>query len=277
MVTQSWLYDLIIYIYALSLLFYFSDFIGRNLKAKRVGTGLLSFVWLLQTCYLVFNIIQHRSSTAFTMFETLLFFFLVTRDLIPAGGEVLSDRAVCFFCQCVRVRRAGAEFFFGNPNVVPTYSRWAINDELMLIHISLAMGSYAAYTAAAVFSGMYLFLHRQLKEKMWSSTMRRLPSLETTDRYTYYLVVAGTPLLLTSLALGIVWISLEHNMKLLFDPKVVNSVFVLGAYGFYLFQRTAMGITGKKKLALWNLLAFGIVVLNFVVSNYYSNFHGWTG
>jgi HemX protein len=59
MVTQSWLYDAILYIYALSLLFYFSDFARANRSVKRMGTGLLSFVWVLQTVYLAFQIYSH--------------------------------------------------------------------------------------------------------------------------------------------------------------------------------------------------------------------------
>ncbi len=52
MVTRSWLFDAMIYMYALSLLFYFSDFANANRSAKRMGTGLLLFVWVLQTAYL---------------------------------------------------------------------------------------------------------------------------------------------------------------------------------------------------------------------------------
>ncbi|MGO4376255.1 cytochrome C assembly protein, partial [Paenibacillus sp. MCAF20] len=39
MVTQNVLYDAILYVYALSLLFYFSDFMNASRKAKRIGTG----------------------------------------------------------------------------------------------------------------------------------------------------------------------------------------------------------------------------------------------
>jgi HemX protein len=136
------------------------------------------------------------------------------------------------------------------------------------------MASYAAFLTAAVLSGMYLFLHRQLKEKHWSATMKRLPSLEKTDRYAYVAVITGTPLLLLALALGVVWIALQGKKELFFDPKVVNSLFVLAAYVFYLFQRKTLGIEGNK-LAAWNLAAFLIVIINFVVSNLYSNFHHW--
>ncbi|MNI43070.1 Cytochrome C assembly protein [compost metagenome] len=121
---------------------------------------------------------------------------------------------------------------------------------------------------------MYLFLHRKLKEKQWSTTMQRLPSLEKIEHYTYFAVIIGAPSLLLALTLGVVWISLEGSSNLFFDPKVINSVFVLAAYGFYLFQYHSLRISGNQ-LAAWNLAAFLIVVINFIVSNLVSGFHGW--
>jgi HemX protein len=102
----------------------------------------------------------------------------------------------------------------------------------------------------------------------------RLPSLEKIEEYTYFAIIIGAPLLLLALSLGLVWIALEGNKDLFWDPKVVNSVFVLAAYAFYLFQYRSLRMSGNK-LAAWNLAAFLIVVLNFVVSNLVSGFHQW--
>ena len=52
---------------------------------------------------------------------------------------------------------------------MPIKSDWDINDELLFIHISLAIGSYAAFSIAAIFSGMYVFLHKRLKTKKFFS------------------------------------------------------------------------------------------------------------
>ncbi|MBP1995943.1 cytochrome c biogenesis protein CcsA [Paenibacillus eucommiae] len=273
MVTQGWLYDAMIYIYALSLLFYFSDFARANRSAKRMGTGLLSFVWVLQTVYVAMNMYGHLTDWAFSRFEVL---FLFTWLLI--GISLVVHRFFRIELFLFLVNLIGFAVFalnvFGNPNVAPTIQGWDINDELLFIHITLAIGSYAAFTVAAIFSLMYLFLHRKLKEKQFSQTMMRLPSLEKIERYTYMAVIIGAPLLLLALTLGIVWITLEGNINLLFDPKVVNSFFVLAAYAFYLLQYHSQRVAGKK-LAAWNLAAFVIVVINFVVSNLVSGFHQW--
>jgi len=274
MVTKSWLYDAIIYIYALSLLFYFSDFIGSNRSAKRMGTGLLSFVWVLQTAYLIYSLVSHNRAAAYSMFETLfmLSWLLVTVSLIV--NRFFRIELFVFFVNVIGFSVLALNFF-SNPKVSPTLASWKISDELLFIHISLSIGSYTAFAVAAVFSGMYWFLHRQLKGKKWSKLMQRLPSLDQTDQYAYVSVIIGAPLLLLGLSLGVVWIALEGDIKLMLDPKVINSWFVLLAYGFYLFQRKVMKIPGDK-LALWNLAAFFVTVLNVVFANFYSTFHQWS-
>ncbi|RTE08019.1 cytochrome c biogenesis protein CcsA [Paenibacillus whitsoniae] len=273
MVTRSWLFDAMIYMYALSLLFYFSDFASANRKAKRMGTGLLLFVWGLQTAYLAASLYNHLTEWAFMRSDVLFMFSWVIVTVSLIVNRFFRIELFVFFVNVLGFAILALNIF-GNPNVQPINSGWDINDELLFIHISLAIGSYAAFSFAAIFSGMYVFLHKSLKAKKFSQTVMRLPSLEKIESYTYLSVIIGAPLLLLALSLGIVWVLLEGNSDLLYDAKVINSFFVLAAYAFYLFQRVSMRISGNK-LAVWNLAAFCIVVLNFVVSNLVSGFHGW--
>lgn len=274
MVTQSWLYDAILYIYALSLLFHFKDFVGPNRSAKQMGTGLLSFVWLLQTGYLVYGLATHDQATAFSRFETLFLFswLLVTVSLVV--NRFFRIELFVFLVNLFGFAILALNFF-SNPKVSPMLAHWNINDELLFIHISLSLVSYVAFIASAVFSGMYLFLHRKLKERQWSQQMQRLPSLEKTDRYAFLSVVWGAPLLLMGMTLGFVWIALENDPNLFWDPKVVNSWFVLLGYVFYLFQRLVLHTPGNR-LALWNIAAFIIMAINVIVTNFMSSFHQWS-
>lgn len=273
MVTRSWLFDAMIYMYALSLLFYFSDFANANRSAKRMGTGLLLFVWVLQTAYLGINLYGHLTEWAFARSDVIFMFswLIVTISLLI--NRFFRIELFVFFVNVLGFAILALNVF-GNPNVTPIKPDWDINDELLFIHITLAIGSYAAFSIAAIFSGMYVFLHKMLKAKKFSQTVMRLPSLEKIEHYTYLSVIIGAPLLLMALSLGVVWVVLEGDRNLLYDPKVINSFFVLAAYAFYLFQQHSMRISGNK-LAAWNLAAFLIVVLNFVVSNLVSGFHGW--
>jgi HemX protein len=271
MVTKSWLYDAILYVYALSLLFFFSDFSRMNQSAKRIGTGLLIFVWMLQTGYLAYGLYEHRVSFMFTLPETLFFFSWLLVTLSLSIQRLVRIDLIVFFVNVFGFAVLALNFF-NNPNLSPIASGRGVNDELLFIHVSLAVMSYAAFLFAALFSGSYLFLHRRLKEKQWTQMMKRMPSLENIEHFSYAAVIVGVPLLVASLALGLVWIVLESNRSLLFDPKVVNSLFVLVAYTFYLVQRRSSRLSGSR-LAWWNLAAFAFVLINFAATNLVSGFH----
>lgn len=167
MVTQSWLYDAILYIYALSLLFYFSDFAHPNRSAKRMGTGLLSFVWILQTAYLIYGLVTHEEVAAFSRFETLFMFSWLLVTVSLAVNRFFRIELFVFLVNVFGFAILALNFF-SNPNVSPTLAHWNITDELLFIHISLSLVSYVAFVISVVFSGMYLFLHRKLKERQWS-------------------------------------------------------------------------------------------------------------
>lgn len=76
------------------------------------------------------------------------------------------------------------------------------------------------------------------------------------------------------MSLGVVWLALEGEADLFFDPKVINSWFVLLAYIFYLFQRLVLKMPGNR-LALWNIAAFLIMAVNVIVTNLMPSFHQW--
>lgn len=275
MISPSVLYDAILYLYALSLLFSFSDIARANRNAKRMGTGLLSFVWVLQTAYLCSRLYDHRVSFVFSMFETLflLSWLLVTISFIL--NRIFRIDLVVYVVNVLSFAVLALNFF-STTSPSPLLQSWHIKDELLFIHVSMAIGSYAAFTTAAVFSALYLILYKMLKRKNWNQFMKRMPSLENLETYAAYAVLVGTPLLLLSIVLGCVWIALSGHDMYFFDPKVMNSILVLAAYSFYLYRYRVLKVSGGK-LAVCNLGAFGFVLLNLAVTNVYSNFHDWYG
>lgn len=270
---KTWIYDAILYLYALSLLFSFSDVANRNRNAKRMGTGLLAFVWLLQTVYIVYRMVTLQYIPIMTMFEALFFYswMLVTVSIMM---NLFLRLDLLVFLVNVAGFSILALNVFSNPSVIPISKQWEATDELLFIHITLAIGSYAAFLIAALLSGMYLFMHRKLKGRSWSSVLARFPSLEKIEEYTYRAVLTGVPLLILSVSLGIVKIVLEGDSHLLADPKVLSSLFSIGVYATYIIQRISSKQTGEM-LAFWNLAAFTVVILNFAVFNLYSEFHQW--
>ncbi|MEX2415682.1 MAG: cytochrome c biogenesis protein CcsA [Paenibacillaceae bacterium] len=271
MTTKSWFFDTMVYIYALSLLFIFSDFIQRNPRAKRMGTGLLVFVWSIQTILLANQLIRDGQIFVFSIFDTLFFFswLLITLSLIFT--LLIRIEFVLFFVSLAGFIVA-AIAFFSEKSISPLAASWEVRDELLFIHVSLAIGSYAAYFCSAMFSGMLLFLHAGLKKKQYFGTIRRMPSLGHIQRYAMRAVMIGTPLLMLSLVLGIVWIALEKEWPLLLDVKVLFSILIILIYCIYLWRQIAAKTTWPR-MAILNLGAFFLVFLNYMTSSWMSNFH----
>ncbi|CAM4127409.1 cytochrome c biogenesis protein CcsA [Paenibacillus alkaliterrae] len=270
MVTQNWLYDAILYIYALSLLFYFSDFMNASRRAKRMGTGLLIFVWVLQTGYLVIRMVSHLQMTTVTPFEYWLGFswLLVTISLVIS--RFIQINFIVFFVNVIGFAVLALNLY-SNPGDGESLAVWDTTRELLYIHISLVLCAYAALTIGALFAGMYLVLHNQLKRKRWSSFVRRLPSLDLIERYGDRAVIIGVPLLAMSLAIAVTSLLVEGRTALLLDWKVLSSFATLIMYIIYVYQRAMLRRPGLQLARLY-MFAFGMLILN-LLSNYFSSFH----
>ncbi|HEX7056259.1 MAG TPA: cytochrome c biogenesis protein CcsA [Bacilli bacterium] len=273
MVAKSWMYDAIMYLYALSLLFYFSDFVGKSRRAKQTGTGLLAFVWVLQTLFFFMRASSLQAPAAFSMFDSLFFYSWLIVTLSLALNFFMRMDLFLLFINLVGFA-VSALNFFSDEYVSPLLARWDIQDELLFVHVSLAIAGYAAFTVSAVLCGMYLILNSKLKRKKWDATAKRLPNLKSIETGAYLCVLFGTPLFVSSLVLGVVWIVLTGENRLLLDPKVLNSLIIIAAYGFYLIQRIARRKPGST-LVRWNLAAFAFVVANYAIFNWVSQFHQW--
>src|SRR5699024_3791858 len=79
-----WMYEVILFIYGLSLIGYFIDFIQHNQKANRIAFWLLSLVWILQTANLIDEILIEKNLPAQTVNDRLFFYawVLITFSLI---------------------------------------------------------------------------------------------------------------------------------------------------------------------------------------------------
>ncbi|MFC4099965.1 cytochrome C assembly family protein [Paenibacillus xanthanilyticus] len=272
MITENWLYDAMLYIYALSLLFYFSDFVDRNRRAKQMGTGLLVFVWVLQTAYLIQRIVSHLNMSFFSLFEYLLLFswLLVTISLVM--NRFFRIEFIVFFVNVIGFAVLALNMFGIGSGT--SLERWELARKLLYVHVSLMICAYAALTIATIFACMYLFLHSRLKGKQWTKSVRRLPSLELIDIYMYRCTLVGAPLLAMSLAVAVTSILTEGEFGLLLDLKVIASFISLGLYIWTLLKRRWLDGPGWK-MARWILYSYALLFLN-VFLNQASSFHGWS-
>lgn len=268
-----WVYDLMIYVYALSLLFYFSDFVESSRIKKRMATGLLYFVWFLQTVFFMMRLFEYRSLPILTMFETLFFYAWLLLTISLVMNRLLKMDMLVFGVNLL----AFAVIFltlFSNDSLSSVAERAMVRNELIAIHVTMSIASYIAFTIAAVLALFYLWLHRQLKHKKWTPLTKRVPSLAKVEKYMFVCVLWGLPLLVINVMLVSIWGWQQAAIVHWNDPKVWNTLLIVLAYVFFLYQKLA-GRSSGTALARYNLLAMLFVVLNYAVSNFFSEFHNW--
>lgn len=270
--TQDWLTDAVLYVYALSLLFFASDAASGSRSARKAGAGLLVFVWVLQTAFLLM-LLANRFSMAEMSVKDFLFFvswLLVSASFI-VNRWIRAELLVLF------VNVVGFAIFalhlLQRPHRNFVLSSWEAAKKLLVVHIGLITVSFAVLTVAAILGGMYLFLHGRLKKKRWTPSMRRMPGLELIDRYAFRAGLIGVPLLFLSLSTGTAALLLDGGAAFLLDKKVVLSFAAGVLYVVFLIRRTASGDDGKRA-ARWNLFGYALLVLAFFVN--LSAFHLWT-
>lgn len=270
MMTQDLLTDAVLYIYALSLLFFVSDAASGNRSARRVGTGLLVFVWIIQTGFLIYILVQSLSAPALTIREFLFYVswllvsasFLLNRWL-KADLLVLLVNVVGFAVLALNL--------IEHPGRKMELATEEVGRRLLVVHISFITLAFAVLTVAALFAIMYLYLHRGLKMKKWTSLMSRMPGLQIIDRYAYRFGLIGVPLLLMSLSTGTAALLLTNGWVMLFDLKV------LLAFGAGVVYIVTLILSRTKRedgqgLARWNLFGYALLIADFFASTL-SSFH----
>ncbi|MGG4141583.1 cytochrome c biogenesis protein CcsA [Paenibacillus algorifonticola] len=270
MATLNWLYDAILYVYALSLLFYFSDFMDASRRAKRMGTGLLIFVWILQTLFLISRIVSHFEVATISTFEYWLGFCWLLVSISLVISRFFKIEFIVFLVNVVGFSVLALNLY-SKPGNEAMFAISTTARELLIVHISLVLVSYVSLTIGVIFAGMYIFLHRELKEKRWSKYVRRLPSLDKIERYSDRAVIIGVPLLALSLSLAVTLLLIEGRSMLLLDWKVITSFIALIVYIIFVVNRSLLNRTSTQ-LAKLHIVAFSFLVLNLLAS-YVSNFH----
>jgi len=267
------LHELTVILYAVSVLLYFIDFLHHNRRANRTAFWLLSFVWVLQSLFLYFYMVKVGRFPVLTIFEGLYFYvwILVTLSLII--NRLLRVDFIVFFTNVI-----GFMFMvvhtFAPDHIDSTVKAQQLVSELLFIHIMAAILSYGAFSLSFVFSLLYLFQYNLLKRKKWGKRLWRITDLSKLEQMSYVLNVIGAPMLMIGVILGSQWAYIKLPNVSWVDPKIIGSVFVLAIYCVYLYLRIRKGIAGKS-LALFNIAAFLILLINFFLIGSFSSFHIW--
>lgn len=237
-----------------------------------MGTGLLLFVWVLQTLFLAVKLVTTKEVPLLSVLE---FMFMLSWLLVTISLLISLFFKIEYIVFIVNVIGFAVLLLnlFSSPIGEQRLENWEIVQEILFLHVAFAICSFAAFTIGSVFSGMYLYLHRKLKDKKWTDSVRRLPSLEKMDRYANVSLMIGTPLLILSLALAISSVYVEGKLELMTDVKVILTLAATLCYVYYFIKRISLRHTGYL-MARWALLSYALLLINFSV-NSFSTFHHW--
>ena len=266
------LYEFMIIIYAVSLCFYFFDYLKKNIKVRRTAFWLISVVWILQTSFLILFVLEEKRFPILTLFEGIYFYGWLLTSLSIALHCIAKVDIPVVIMNIIGFIFVTINLFSsnGNSNVLSDM----IVSEMLMIHISLAILSYAMFTLTFVFSMLYLILYRLLKDKKFSGIWSRLPSLGQTSNWMNNSILVGVPLLFISLILGLEWAWLTIEKVSLLDFKIISS-FVLTVIYLTLFLLHRNGKLVGTTFAWVNIYVYLAVVINFFLGNSLSNFHLW--
>ncbi|MDQ0219395.1 cytochrome C assembly protein [Peribacillus cavernae] len=267
------LHETTVILYSLSVLLYFIDFLHNNRKANRFAFWLLAIVWFLQTIFLFLYVLETGRFPVLTIFEGLYFYAWILITLSLVINRLLRVDFIVFFTNVIGFI-VMAVHTFAPVQIESAVLAQKLVSELLLIHITMAIFSYGAFSLSFVFSLLYLIQYDLLKRKKWGKRLMRLGDLAKLEHMSYILAVIGVPMLVFSLILGLQWAYIKVPDLFWYDPKIIGSFIVLTAYSVYLYVKLRKQMYGKI-LAYWNIGSFLIVIINFSLFGSLSTFHFW--
>lgn len=268
MVLGRILLDCFVISYAVSICVLFVDVVEPRRAVNRTALSLLFAAFCFLTAFFLRELWSSGLTPVYSLFDVslltawlILLVALVVNAFFRMGIVLFLANAVGFLIVLF------ASFVYSDRTVYT-----APRGDLLVVHIILAIISYAALAFSSIFSGLYLLQHHLLKVKLWNRWFLLLPSLERLDAYATRGVIVGFPLLMVSIALGAVWGRITHAHAFWSDPKVWLTGVIGMVYGLYLALRIRSGFASSK-LAWLNVICFAVLILNFSVVSHFSASH----
>ena len=272
-ITITRLHEWMVVLYAISLVFYFVDYLNKDKIAHRIAFWVLIVVYAMQTTSLIMYIVETKRFPILTLFEGIYFYawLLVTVSILlhlfsKPSYMVFFLNVIGFIFMTIHT--------FASTQIKQSPIGDVLISELLFIHITFAILSYVAFALSFVYAILYLSLYKILKKRKWSKQFVRLPSLQQTATGMKVGVIIGIPLLMISLILGTQWANLVLTNWSFFDFKIISSFCILILYILVLVAMQTGRLRGNN--GAWaNIFAFLFVIINFFLGSTLSGFHFW--
>ncbi|MDT8859498.1 cytochrome c biogenesis protein [Alkalihalobacillus sp. MEB130] len=270
---MNWIYPITIVLYSMSLIGYFVDFLQHNRKVNIMAFWLLSIVWVLQTVFFVIRAMELERLPLLTPFEGLFFYAWLVVTLSLAINWFFRVDFLVLFTNVIGFSMMAFSLFTPDGDVPESLSA-LLASELLIIHISFIILSYAAFTFSFACQIMYVIQHQMLKRKVWGKRLLRFGALSKLDSFSFVAIMIAWPFLLIGLILGFIWAHTQLTYVPFFDSKVISSLIVLFIYAVYIYQRVVKLQRGYN-MALLGIAGFLVLLINYFLSGQYSSFHMW--
>lgn len=271
-VIMSRLYEVMVLFYATSTVLYFIDFFYKKVKIRRVAFWFISYVWLLQTAFLILHVIDTKRFPILSLAEGIYFYAWLLVSLSIVLHCIARFDLPVFFMNLLGFIFVTIHLFV--PERIQNPLIESLASEMIFIHIFFAMVSYAALTLSFVFSIVYLILYRSLKEKKMNKLWSRLPSLSQMSNWMRNSILIGVPILFISLLLGLERGFLTIENFTLFDFKIFGS-FIITCIYFVILILHQKGKLTSVNFAWAQIYSYTFIVLNFFLGTKLSSFHIW--
>ena len=258
-----WAYQGAFALQALAVLLFFAYALAPRRELSLSATIALSLAAGLQALFMLNLGLSEGRLTLSSGFGALCFWsFLLTilvvwvewRHQLGLLGAFLAPLSALMLLMGFRFVKADAAPILG------------LAEGLLVLHVSLAMLSYACYTVAAGVAVAFLVQERQLKRKLLGSLTYQLPPLSDLESLAALFAWAGTLALGVSLAVGFVWQQSLGLAAILGDPKVRFSILIWLAYAGGSLLRSQSALRGRRfaylLLILFLAIFFGYYLIN---------------
>ncbi|WP_432358347.1 cytochrome C assembly family protein [Sporosarcina sp. UB5] len=271
--TMARFHEVIVVLYAVSLVFYFIDYLNNNKLARRSAFWILTVVYLMQSSFLIARAIDTQRFPVLSLYEGVYFYawLLISLSMIlqafsKVGFAVFFLNVIGFIFMTI--------YTFAPTQIEKSPVGESLISELLFIHITFAILSYAAFAMSFVFAILYLLVYKVLKQKKWTKQFGRLPSLQQSLSGMKASIYTGIPVLFISLVLGIQWAIVALDDWSISDMKIIGSFLVIILYSLVLFLQRRGSVTAND-FAWANVFAFLFVIINFFLGSRLSQFHFW--
>ncbi|UXR70490.1 cytochrome c biogenesis protein [Staphylococcus sp. IVB6246] len=268
-------HEAIVLLYFICVICLMLDVFQKNYRLQNIGFYLLGIVWVCQTISLTMYILWRGQLPLTSIIES---FYVLT-------WLILTFTFICavfrqFDIGIVLLNMLG--FIFMLIHTFHPYqfshqgARLKVINELLTVHISLALLSYVIFAIAFVNAILYLVQYQNLRLKRFNQNYFRIGSVSTLEKAVFYCTLIGVITLFVSLLCGVQWGIFSVGTHIFVDLKVISSFLIFLSYVAFIIMRITKRF--KQQFLIYvNIMLFLCCMINLIVVTQLSSFHQWTG